>query len=577
MSSSFEFLSTSNFPVTLDSRPPPQPPTLSILSTMSLTPQTQMGVSPRTSPGAAASGASVRISMKERLQTMRATSRAEAAARKLSGKEPGKSLPTMTNEMAVQANQSQSANVLQSQVVSFSRPQSVRSSQIPTPEQQTSPATPRSSEQASNNRVPSTSQSPREFSENTEEALTTAPNPEHGKQSQNSAPGKQMESRIDTQPLEVPVEVPLPLRVSQPDTHVPTHPSKLSFHEELVSVTQRTDSLLPTELGKMEFAIPLALSARVRDQYLAVMNINNSAIHSIENDDISNGTVKAVDEMLARLNRVTTHIDLDDPTTATQREETTAKDLAEWAEFNSEKFKFLRCLFSQTRNDQVHLAIVAQAGRLLDIVETFLKGTQIAYNRPDTYARSGPGTTKGRVEVSLIASGKEGSSAVPKAADLVIALDGSFRAPDTQVVKLRSHLTNVGQLAPVAHLLVNKSAEHIEKCISRTLNPIERVRRIVSCLTQVSHEVGHLQNTELSSSAAAEEVAAIVKEGGLEHYWESFPKMTPIERIVSMELQASDETDAHPRSERRVMPSSSALKRPLVCFKLRSRLMNYMS
>lgn len=503
--------------------------------------------------------------MKEQLQAMRANSRAEAAKGKASGREFGRSTPTVaTNEMAVKANQ-QLANMMQPQPTSLSRPQSELSTQNAAPGKQASPPT-RSLQKASSTQSQSIDSSPRKLRE------TSGPQPgpaftrRYDKPSQISASVMPMESRIETQTLEVPVEVPLPLRVSQPDAHTPTHPSKLSFHEELTPVLQETSSLLPIEMGKMEFAIPLAMSARVRDQYLAVININGPAIHSVECENVTNGTLGSVTEMLARLNRITTHIDLDDPTTAVQKDATTATELAAWAEFNSEKFKFLKCLLGHLRNDQIHVAIVARPGRLLGIVETFLNGNQVTYNRPDTYASSEPGTTKGRIEVSLIASGKEGSSALPKAADLIIALDESFNADDTQVAKLRNHLTNVAQLAPVVHLLVNKSSEHIEKCISKTLDPVERIRKIVSCLTQVSHEVGHLQPVELSSSAVAEEVAAIVQEGGLEHHWESFPKMAPIERILSIEyseeLQSSTDKG---RPDGRLATSTGVLKRALVC------------
>ena len=562
-SSSLEFLNTSDLPRTLDSRPPPQAPPV---STMSQSPQAQMSVSPRPSPGAVMLGNSGKMTMKEKLQAMRAKSQAKAAQEIASARELGRSSPTVaTNEMAVKANQQQLVNVMQSQPTILSRPQSELSAQNTAPEEQASPPT-RSFHKASSTQSQSIDSSPGKIREISGPQPRPAFTRRYDKTSLISAPPIPMESRIETQTLEVPVEVPLPLRVSQPDAHTPTHPSKLSFHEELTPVLQEAKSLLPTEMGKMEFAIALAMSARVRDQYLAVININGPAIHSVECDDVTDGTLRSVTEMLARLNRITTHIDLDDPTTAVQKDATTATELAEWAVFNSEKFKFLKCLLDHLGNDPIHCAIIARPGRLLDIVETFLNGNRVTYNRPDTYASSEPGTTKGRMEVSLIASGKEGSSALPKPADLIIALDESFNAEDSQVAKLRNHLTNVAQLAPVVHLLVNKSAEHIEKCISKTLNPVERIRKIVSCLTQVSHEVGHLQPIERSSSALADEVAAIVQEGGLERYWESFPKMAPIERILSIEYSEELQTSTEKtRPDGRLVASKGVLKRALVC------------
>ena len=500
---------------------------------------------------------------------MRASVR-EAAGRRLSGKEPGRPPPPiLTNQTAVQANNQHSPSLTQSRSASVQRPQSVFPSQVSTPEKNAFPANSRIFDEPPTTQAPPIIRSPKDLGTEQDSVRTSAT--QQSTIPQDSAPVMQMESRIDTQPLKVPVEVPLPLRAPQPDAYTPTHPSKLSFHQELSSVSQVENTLLPVELGKMEFPIPLALSARVRDQYLAVMNANSIAIQSVERDDPSDAMLKVINEMLARLNRITTHIDLDDPTTENQKDTTTAEELTAWAEFNSEKFKFLKCLFDHVRDHQVHIAIIAQAGRLLNIVETFLKGVQVAYLRPDAYTASESSTTKGRLVVSLIASGKEGSSAVPKAADLVVALDQSFRAEDTQVVKLRNHLTNVGQLAPIIHLLVKRSVEHVEKCIPSSLNPVERVRRIVSCLTQIGHEVGHLQPIEYSSSAAAEEVAAIIKEGGLEHYWESFPKMAPIERIMSIEYSDEREADAQDNTDLVPERLPGTFKRALVCSEMRLR------
>ena len=58
---------------------------------------------------------------------------------------------------------------------------------------------------------------------------------------------------------------------------------------------------------------------------------------------------------------------------------------------------------------------------------------------------------------------------------------------------------------------------------------------------------------------------------GREHYWDSLPKIGPIEGIVSMEYSAnlanSGDADNVPiNTERRVIATSSALKRALVCF-----------
>ena len=269
--------------------------------------------------------------------------------------------------------------------------------------------------------------------------------------------------------------------------------------------------------------------------------------------------------MLDRVNKVTTHVDLDSADATTQEHEPDAEAI--WAQNCSAKFKFLHFLFKATRLHDIHIAVVARSGRLLDILETFLKGHQVVYNRPDTVSRSDSNLARGLLQVTLLASGQEGASYLPKPAKLVIAFDGSFNAKDPQVGLLRGHLLNVHQLAPVIHLLVYSSAEHIERCIPESTEPIERTRRIVSCMTQTRHEVGQLTADELGAAGAAEEVAAFLEAGGLEPDW-TVPAIRAIDGLNVIESQDSESTNQSDEQARSDIPnteySSSTLKRALV-------------
>ncbi len=373
------------------------------------------------------------------------------------------------------------------------------------------------------------------------------------------------ESRLEVQPMEVPVEVPLPMRISQPDLHTPNQPSKLSFHREM-SYSQTITTLNPVHLGEMEFVIPLSMNTRVRDQYVSTINYYRQAIEDFMKDEIPDeGLTEQVRAMLRRVNQVTTHVDLDNGESMTEQQ-TSTEDEAIWAENCSAKFQFLRHLFDCIRDLDLHVAVVARSGRLLDIIETFLKGRYVAYNRPDTLTRSDPRVARGRMEVSLIASGEEGAATLPKAANLIVALDGSFDASDVQVGILRSHLTNVGQLSPIIHLLVYNSAEHIERCLPTSIEPLDRLRKIVSCMTQTRHEVGLLLADEPGSSMAAEEVAAFLEAGGLERDW-ALPSIRPIEGIEFLESSQDTESthsDIQPNVEQTAAPAPATLKRALV-------------
>ena len=547
-SNSLEFEALPGF-LALDSRTPPAAPESSNMSQQSST---------QISPGLRASSEISRSGLREKLKILRAGSRNEADDRKSNKRNLDQTQPaSASNELAVRTNLSQTFGV----TTSPSAPE-----QISATDTGGSPSVPRT-QTASN---ASTTQAPFAptnldnlvaFSRNDSPNSATSKASVHLKEKQTSR-----QSRIETQHSELAADVRLPLHVSQLKHAVSNPPNRPPLPEEMSSLSQVNTSLQPIHLGPMEFVVPLGMNPRVRDQYVSIIKYYHRSIEDSQKEIVSDDVLNRMRLMLDRLNRVTTHMDLDNGDDTSQ-EDVPVENLAMWAMNCSDKFKFLHHLFDVLRNRNLHLAIVAKSGQLLDILETFLKGNHVAYNRPDMLSKSDTKSVKGSMEVTLLPSGIEGSTSLPGGANLVIALDGSFDAQDAQVMKLRAHVTNVGQLAPVIHLLVYNSAEHIDRCISTTLDPIDRIRRIVSCLTQAGDEVGQLLPDEAPPSAAAEEVAAFVEAGGLEHDW-TFPSIRPIEGIVAIEytqgVEASTRSETQIASGQRVAASSISLKRALV-------------
>ena len=379
-------------------------------------------------------------------------------------------------------------------------------------------------------------------------------------------------TRLEAQPSRLPVVSPLPVRSFQPIPHTPTYPSKLGLHSEN-SYSQTTIALSPTHLGEMEFVIPLSMNTRVKDQYISTINYYQQAVQTLLKDEAPNDRIQEqIRKMLERANQVTTHIDLDSPSQVAQ-EQQYAHEEALWAENCSSKFKFIRHLFDAVRQFDVHIAIVGRSGRLLDILETFLRGRRVRYNRPDTLSRSNAPLAKGRSNVTLLASGPDGAAYLPRPATLVIAFDGSFNAQDPQVKLLRSHLVNVGQLSPVIHLLVYGSAEHIERCLPESTDSLKRLKQIVHYMTQTRDDVGRLLPDELGAAASAEEVAAFLEAGAMEKDW-AVPAIRPID-VDSLEMNESPslhEPRSNPESNSIATTSpmarqSSNSKRGLVCWK----------
>lgn len=545
-SDSLDFGTISGVP-TLESRTPPRAPSPRDMSQHS---STQINAPLRASSELPRSG------LRQRLKDLRAGSRVEADSRRLGRRSADQSQPASpANELAMRSNLSlSSGGAIASDAPVHSSTAEPRWSApvVKTP-------TVLNAQDAPTRTTAPASETVEASSTNTIATSNTANASVSSLERQASE-----QSRVGTQRSEVPANVPLPLGFSQQEDVDAKSSSAQPLSEDMSSFSQVVTALRPTHQGPMEFIIPLGMNPRVRDHYISIMHYYRRAIEESQKERISKDALKPIELMLDRLDRVTTHLDLDNGEGPTQ-EDVPAEDLAKWAVNCSEKFRFLHHILERLRDSDKHVAIVAKSGQLLDILETFLKGRQVTYNRPEVLRKSSLKDARGRLEVTLLPSGVEGSTSLPCGANLVIALDGSFNAHDPQVVKLRAHATNVGQLAPVTHLMIYHSAEHIERCIPTTLDPIDRVRRIVSCLTQAGDEVGQLLPDEGSPAAAAEEVAAFVEAGGLAHDW-TFPSIRPIDGIVAIEYtQGLDAlSQAGPITGQRVIAPATSLKRALV-------------
>ncbi len=367
-----------------------------------------------------------------------------------------------------------------------------------------------------------------------------APRPELGN-SKPSSVGSANSNHIESESL---ADAQLPLRIPQ-DSHLPYKPSHLALHKEMSQATSPATVLGSPRLGQMEFIVPLPMNGRVRDQYLQTVFIYRDAIEAFTgSEDHEPVLVDQVSEMVGRVNKVTTHTDLDNPETLTQPNAALEHE-ARWAENNSAKFMFLRHLFDTARPQEKHIAILANPGRTLDILETFLKAHQIVYARPDKLPRRDT-TAQGPLNVTLLPTGETGARFIVNNASLIVAFDHTFSVEDRHVQLLRAHMFNVGQLSPVISLIVANSAEHIDRCLSTSLDGSQRLRMLVSCIAQTRHNVGDLPPDALSPAAAAIEVAAyIALETPLEEYW----RVPPIGEITGVTLFAeSNPSDSSTQS-----------------------------
>ena len=280
------------------------------------------------------------------------------------------------------------------------------------------------------------------------------------------------------------------------------------------------------------------MQPRILDQYIETIKYYGKAIKkNMTEDSISRDVAEQLNTLLNRLGNVSAHIGLEGGGSSSQ-EQVNAEDEALYSESSSEKFKFLGHLLALTKDSDLHIALVAKPGHFLDIIEMYLKGKKIPYSRPDTLSRSDPSIAKGRVEVSVIPSGEEGAETLPRSADLVVALDETFNARDSQVRDLRKHMTIADRLAPVIRLVIYASVEHFDLCLPRSLEPIDRLRKLIFCMWETQRYVGHLEPSEPVASVCAEGVAAFLKAGAQETFW-TLPSIRPIENIPIMDSDST--------------------------------------
>lgn len=339
--------------------------------------------------------------------------------------------------------------------------------------------------------------------------------------------------RLEVQPILISTELPLPLRSSQSVPHTPVTPSRLATHAD--TSPSQTVILEPRNLGKAEFVIPLCMQKRIVRQYVDTMSYYTKSItENMTKANLGNKCITNSNTLLSRLANVSTHIGLEGGGPSSQ-DSIKSEQEALYAELSSEKFKFLGCLFESTKQDNLHIALIAKPGPLHDIVELYLKGKKVNYNRPATFSRSDPRTAHGRLQVSLLASGQgeDNRIEVARKADLVIALDETFNAQDSQVIDLRN---NTGRLAPVIRLIIFASVEHFDLCLPRTLDPIDRLRKLISCVWHTQSIVGELKDYEPGSQTCATTVATYLR-GTNQSTWR-LPKIQTIQ-LPAMDSDSS--------------------------------------
>lgn len=355
----------------------------------------------------------------------------------------------------------------------------------------------------------------------------------------------------------------LPLRETAPEAPVVSAPSPKAEPEQ--EVPPATLQILP--LGENVFTVPLPMVSLARDIYAQEIANHRQQRRSFLNDDeIDIPLVEDIDMMIDRLKKICDHQDLIDEDSATQQMEADHRQ-ARWAENISTKCMFLVEFFNSLRSINVHILVLARPGRMMDILEALFRTHNYIYTRPD---RPSTQSGQGLLKISLLPTdaGERNFGLLP--ASMVVVFDSTFvRGSYTE--SLRTNPADVNRLAPQVHLIITHSIEHLELCVRRNLNQLDRKAILVNSLSHVREEIGKLDGDYLSPEPAAKAVADFLVEGASGE-WPLLP-MPYIDGIASVpetptEPNASEAQPSGSTTQSHDMSSSAllqpAFKRPLV-------------
>ncbi|KAF8442632.1 hypothetical protein BGX38DRAFT_777949 [Terfezia claveryi] len=226
------------------------------------------------------------------------------------------------------------------------------------------------------------------------------------------------------------------------------------------ALTQMNSYLsLPTspKLGPGEHVVVVGMSTGQKEAYLQNINNTSRSIQeycSGESQD-DEQVQKDISGLLRTASRIATHLDL-----ATNQP-------LDWEQLDvgyallHPKFEFLKTFFDAIRYQSLSIAILAEPGKTLDILELFLKGIKIRCRRADGFITVSQDEIDGSVNVLLCSTGPKGARVLGSYASLVIGLDSTFNVENEQVEKFRIHPLNVGRLSPVLRLVAVNTIEHV--------------------------------------------------------------------------------------------------------------------
>jgi len=199
-------------------------------------------------------------------------------------------------------------------------------------------------------------------------------------------------------------------------------------------------------------------------------------------------------ELIQRLHDTVTHLDLGLPGFTTQYSVRSDQHGA-YANYAGSKFAFLGHLVDVLQRVDCSVAIVAQPGPVIDLLEDYLTMKHInvkRHDRPSLTPSQTPARPSSEFRVELLSSTPNSFIELSQPPILMIAFDASFDAQDPQIRQLRERYAGdrPDQLLPVIHLLVTNSSEHVDRCLPKSMPSPLRLKLLVRATYQARTNLG---------------------------------------------------------------------------------------
>ncbi|KAI5285733.1 hypothetical protein KEM54_000333 [Ascosphaera aggregata] len=259
---------------------------------------------------------------------------------------------------------------------------------------------------------------------------------------------------------------------------------------------EHAESVLPNSekinLGDAEFAVPLPMDSRIRDEYDALIAKNRSSMRrfldvmtAVSSSPLNEELREEMISLIDKLNNVCSHPDINRATKSIERD---AIAETKWAEYSSAKFEFLGHLIRAASTEDMHITIFSKPGKSLHLLETYLLGRGFIRKQPPCQAPSQEACfSKLDLSFGLRSTADEIIRVPPRPPSIIIAFDATFNPDNTSVYTLRSsYVEDEGQLIPVVRLIIFHSSEHIERCLPPVEKPESALKFFVQRIDELS-------------------------------------------------------------------------------------------